>query len=79
MIVEELGVSVGSANFDNCSFSLNDEVNLNSIHAELARHQIEWFKRGIACSKEIKLDEWARRPWHEKLREHTMSWLHAQL
>ncbi len=58
MIVDDLGVSVGSTNFDNRSFSLNDEVDLNSIHAELARHQIEWFKRDIACSKEIKLDEW---------------------
>jgi cardiolipin synthase len=79
MIVDDLGVSVGSTNFDNRSFSLNDEVNLNSIHAELARHQIEWFKRDIACPKEIKLDEWARHPWHEKLREHTVSWLHSQL
>ncbi|HEX2237321.1 MAG TPA: phospholipase D-like domain-containing protein [Gammaproteobacteria bacterium] len=79
MIVDDLGVSVGSTNFDNRSFSLNVEVILNSIHAELALLQIEWFKRDIACSKEIKLDEWARRPWHEKLREHTMSWLHSQL
>ena len=37
MIVDELLVSVGSTNFDNRSFRLNDEANLNIYDAEFAR------------------------------------------
>jgi cardiolipin synthase A/B len=79
MIVDDLWMSVGSTNFDDRSFGLNDEVNLNIIDSDLARNQIEMFERDKARSREIKLEEWARRPWHEKLREYAVSWLHSQL
>ncbi|MBA2410287.1 MAG: cardiolipin synthase [Gammaproteobacteria bacterium] len=79
MIVDDLWVSVGSTNFDNRSFSLNDEINLNALDRELARSQTEWFEHDKAHSKEMKLNDWARRPIHEKLREHLVSWLHSQL
>jgi cardiolipin synthase A/B len=78
-VADGLWVSVGSTNFDNRSFALNDEINLNFIDRELARNQIEWFEHDKSRSREISLDEWARRPWHEKLREHAVSWLHSQL
>ena len=37
MIVDELLVSVGSTNFDNRSFRLNDEANLNVYDAGVRR------------------------------------------
>ena len=37
MIVDELLVSVGSTNFDNRSFRLNDEANLNVYDRNLCR------------------------------------------
>jgi cardiolipin synthase len=79
IIVDDLWLSVGSTNFDNRSFSLNDEVNLNIMDADLARNQIEWFEQDKARSHEIKLAEWSRRPVHVKVREHAVSWLHSQL
>jgi cardiolipin synthase len=79
MVVDDLWLSVGSTNFDNRSFSLNDEVNLNIMDAELARTQIEWFEQDRARSHEIKLPEWSRRPVHEKVREHAVGWLRSQL
>jgi cardiolipin synthase len=79
MIVDDLWLSVGSTNFDNRSFSLNDEVNLNIVDAELARNQIEWFEQDKARSHEIKLAEWSGRPVHEKVREHAVGWLRSQL
>ncbi len=79
MIVDDLWTSVGSTNFDNRSFSLNDEVNLNIMDSALARNQIEWFKQDKTCAREIRLNDWSRRPMHEKLREHAVSWLHSQL
>ena len=40
MIVDELLVSVGSTNFDNRSFRLNDEANLNIFDAAFAAEQV---------------------------------------
>ncbi|HEY6893361.1 MAG TPA: phospholipase D-like domain-containing protein, partial [Rhodanobacteraceae bacterium] len=48
MIVDGLLVSVGSTNFDNRSFSLNDEANLNLYDREFARQQIEIFRQDLA-------------------------------
>ena len=39
MIVDDLWTSVGSTNFDNRSFRLNDEANLNVLDADFAREQ----------------------------------------
>ena len=36
LVVDDLWTSVGSANFDNRSFRLNDEANLNVLDAEFA-------------------------------------------
>ena len=44
MIVDQLLVSVGSTNFDNRSFRLNDEANLNVYDAAFARRQTEVFE-----------------------------------
>ena len=40
MVVDEVWTSVGSTNFDNRSFSINDEANLNIYDRDFAREQI---------------------------------------
>ena len=45
MIVDELMVSVGSTNFDNRSFRLNDEANLNIYDAAFAAEQVDGLRR----------------------------------
>ena len=47
MIVDQLLVSVGSTNFDNRSFRLNDEANLNVYDAAFARRQTEVFEEDL--------------------------------
>src|SRR6185295_960045 len=56
MIVDGLWVSVGSTNFDNRSFSLNDEANLNILDSEFAREQIGIFRQDLARSHRYTLD-----------------------
>ena len=68
-IVDDAWVSVGSANFDNRSFRLNDEANLNVIDAAFAAEQAEIFAADKARSKQVTLDEWRNRPWSEKALE----------
>nr|WP_217283629.1 cardiolipin synthase [Aquabacterium terrae] len=79
LVVDALMLSVGSTNFDNRSFRLNDEANLNIIDAAFARQQIEIFERDFSQSKAVTLQAWQRRPWQEKALEHAASWFGAQL
>jgi cardiolipin synthase len=79
MVVDERMGSVGSTNFDNRSFRLNDESNLNVYDAAFARQQRAMFMRDLAQSRQVTLEQWEARPWHEKLLEWSASVLSAQL
>ena len=79
MIVDDLWVSVGSTNFDNRSFRLNDEANLNILDGDFAREQAMVFERDRDRSRQITLDEWKNRPLNEKIREHAAGLLRSQL
>jgi cardiolipin synthase len=79
MIVDGLWVSVGSTNFDNRSFSLNDEANLNILDARFAARQVEIFQQDLAHSRAITFAQWQQRPLREKLLEHTAALLRQQL
>ncbi|MPZ43086.1 MAG: cardiolipin synthase B [Betaproteobacteria bacterium] len=79
MVIDALWSSVGSTNFDNRSFAVNDEANLNILDAAFARRQIEIFEQDLKHSRRITLEEWENRPWTEKLWEHTLGLLSSQL
>jgi cardiolipin synthase A/B len=79
MIVDDLWVSVGSTNFDNRSFAVNDEANLNVHDAQFARRQAEVFRYDLARTRRVTLEEWENRPWQEKLMEHAAALLGSQL
>lgn len=79
MIVDDAWVSVGSANFDNRSFRLNDEANLNCLDRDLAARLSRVFAADIARSHRMTHDEWVDRPWHRKLRENAAELLRSQL
>jgi cardiolipin synthase A/B len=69
MIVDDYWVSVGSTNFDNRSFRLNDEANLNVMDEEFARAQARVFAEDRARSRKVTLEDWRRRPIGERLQE----------
>jgi cardiolipin synthase len=77
--VDGLLVSVGSTNFDNRSFRLNDEANLNIYDAEFAAAQTAQFEADLKQSRRITLQAWRDRPWTEKLQEHLAALLASQL
>jgi cardiolipin synthase A/B len=79
MIVDELLVSAGSTNFDDRSFRLNDEANLNIYDARFAAEQVRVFDADLAKSRRIDLATWRARPLHDKIVEHLASLLGAQL
>ena len=79
MIVDDRWVSVGSTNFDNRSFAVNDEANLNVYDAAFARAQAAVFDADLARSRRVSLEQWENRPWREKLAEHASAILSSQL
>ncbi len=79
MVVDTLMVSVGSTNFDNRSFRLNDEANLNILDEDFARIQLEIFEQDLQRSQRVTYEAWLNRPWKEKLLERVASLVSAQL
>ena len=79
MVVDDLWTSVGSTNFDNRSFRLNDEANLNILDAQFALEQARLFETDKARSKEMTLDRWRGRPWHQRAADWLAGLLRLQL
>ncbi|WP_414691584.1 cardiolipin synthase [Noviherbaspirillum sp.] len=79
MIVDGFLVSTGSTNFDNRSFRLNDEANLNIYDNGFAEEMTRVFENDLARSRRITLEMWRARPWTEKLLEQSMSLIGQQL
>jgi cardiolipin synthase len=78
-LVDGLLVSVGSTNFDNRSFRLNDEANLNIYDEAFATAQTVQFEADLAQSKRLSYEGWKERPLLEKAWEHLAAVLSPQL
>ena len=69
MVVDGVWSVVGTTNFDNRSFGLNDEVNLAAFDRRLAARVAADFARDRAESREVTYDEWRSRPLWERAYE----------
>jgi cardiolipin synthase len=69
MVLDDLWSVVGSTNFDNRSFGLNDEINLATRDAALAARLMEDFAKDLAESSEVSYEEWQRRSIFERMHE----------
>ncbi|MBA4142445.1 MAG: cardiolipin synthase [Nitrosospira sp.] len=79
LVVDELLVSVGSTNFDNRSFKLNSEVNLNIYDEQFAQRQVTDFREDVKHARQITLQEWKNRPAEEKIWERILKVVQPQL
>jgi cardiolipin synthase A/B len=61
MIVDDIWVSVGSVNFDERSFRINDEANLNVLDANFAAQLIKSFEADKALSRRLTEKNFDRR------------------
>ena len=66
MVADGIWSSIGSTNFDNRSFSLNDEFNLNFRGREVAHRLEEVFMQDLEQSHPISFEEWKTRPYRER-------------
>jgi cardiolipin synthase len=67
LLVDHIWSVVGSTNFDNRSFGLNDEVNL-AVQDQGLTERLEFdFQKDLLTTREITLPEWRQRPYSERL------------
>jgi cardiolipin synthase len=69
VVVDGMCSSIGSTNFDDRSFEINDEVSLVVYGEEIAGQLEATFEADLKYAKEVHLDEWKRRPVPHKLRD----------
>lgn len=79
LVVDGVWSTVGSANFDNRSFQLNDETVLGVQDEAFAAQLTEVFERDLERSAEISLDGWRSRPLIDRPREAAARLLRREL
>lgn len=69
LIVDEVWSVIGTTNFDNRSFGLNDEVNVAALDRGLAGRLMKDFHADLERSEVVTYESWRRRPVTERCHE----------
>jgi len=73
-VIVDGGLSiVGSANFDNRSFELNDELNVVVFDRSVGTRLHEDFERDLKSSRKLDLQSWRSRPLYVRAQEKAWS------
>jgi cardiolipin synthase len=75
LMVDGLWSVAGSANFDNRSFGINDEVNIAVLDPQIAAKLLSDFHNDLGQSQEITLEAWQHRPIYQR----TIEWVGSLL
>ncbi|HEX7154669.1 MAG TPA: cardiolipin synthase [Thermoanaerobaculia bacterium] len=79
MVVDGIWTTVGSSNFDDRSFRLNDEVNVNIYDEGIAARMEQMFFEDLARSQEITKGRWKRRGFVDRAKEWVADFFKPQL
>ena len=69
-VFDEIWSIIGSANLDFRSLRRNDEGNVGIMDSSFGQQMAAIFYDDITRSEKITLEQWHKRPFHEKLREY---------
>jgi cardiolipin synthase len=69
VVVDDAWSLVGSANMDERSMEINEENLLGIASADLTTSIAEGIERDLQRSKEIRLEQWRRRPVYQRVLE----------
>ena len=78
MVVDELWATIGTTNFDNRSFALNEESNICFVDRALAGELHQTFLDDISGCDKVTLESWRRRSGWSRLQETAASLLQEQ-
>lgn len=79
MVIDGCWAAVGSTNFDDRSFEVNDEVTLVVYDERIACELEETFARDLAHAKEVHFEPWKHRAWTHKITDFTAFLFNEQL
>ncbi|MDB6165595.1 MAG: cardiolipin synthase, partial [Lacunisphaera sp.] len=79
MLVDDVFMTIGSVNFDNRSFGINDEVAVNVLDRDLARAGLRQFEDDLKHSERLTLEEFNARPGLQKLVDQFCGLFRSQL
>lgn len=74
MVVDGVWAIVGSTNFDNRSFGINDEVNLAAMDPQVAASLTRQFEKDLDSARQISYEQWKKRSVWERMVE-SAGWL----
>jgi len=78
MIVDDVFVTAGSVNFDERSFRINDESNINVLDAQVAAQLIADFERDKAQSRRVTQQRYKKTRWYMRAYENFMGLFRSQ-
>jgi cardiolipin synthase A/B len=78
MVVDGVLVTVGSANFDNRSFAINDEVTLNILDRAVGAENVRIFEADLKRSLPLTREEFEARPLHTRMFDRVCGMLRSQ-
>jgi cardiolipin synthase len=78
LIIDDIFVVAGSSNFDERSFHINEEANINVLDAKLAQFLIADFEQDKAKSTHITYEDFKRTPWYQRTYEWMWGLMRAQ-
>jgi cardiolipin synthase len=69
IVVDGVWSSVGSTNFDNRSFALNQEINLTVYDSGIAQRLEQVFQEDLKHSQRVTYEQWRSRSLYQRLIE----------
>ena len=79
MIVDDVWVTAGSVNFDERSFRINGEANMNVLDRDFAAKLTRSFEEDKGKSRLITLEDFKKRNWLTKGFDYFMGFFRSQL
>ena len=79
MTVDGIWCAIGSTNFDDRAFEINDEVTLGFLDSGMAKELEAIFERDLKDCVELDCEEWAKRGTLHKLKDHFFYLFNEQL
>jgi cardiolipin synthase len=79
MVVDGVLVTIGSSNFDNRSFSINDEVTVSVLDRKVAAEHLRIFEDDMKHSERLTREEYESRPIYIKMIDRFAGWFRSQL
>ena len=79
VIIDDVWSHIGSTNFDARSLSLNEEVGIGVRSREIAKQLKKAYEADLKRSRELTLEQWRQRSWHERAFDWFAYQVHDQL